>query len=90
MNPKSEQTFGSPSYVTHRAHLYAALHDAAIELGVVVHLNKTTTRYDPEEGTVCFDDGLEIQADLVAAADGKLSGCCQDIFTMGAKVDQQN
>lgn len=72
MNPLSEKKFGSPYYVTHRAHLHAMLHEAAVKLSVVTHLNRKTTRYYAEEGKVWFDNGTEIQADVVVAADGNL------------------
>jgi salicylate hydroxylase len=71
LNPESEQRFGSPYYVTHRAHLHEVLHQAAVELGVPIHLQKKVVKYGVEEGSVTFEDGLVVKPDLVVAADGK-------------------
>ncbi|KAH8800206.1 hypothetical protein F5884DRAFT_824959 [Xylogone sp. PMI_703] len=70
LNPESEQRFGSPYYVTHRAHLHEALHERTQELGVPVHLKKRVEKYNPGEGSVVFGDGQVIKADLIIAADG--------------------
>ncbi|KAL4862807.1 hypothetical protein BDV12DRAFT_190153 [Aspergillus spectabilis] len=69
LNPRSEK-FGSPYYVTHRAHLHDALHERAQELGVLVKLRKRVERYEAEEGVVRFADGDIVRSDLVVAADG--------------------
>ncbi|EXJ56370.1 uncharacterized protein A1O5_12637 [Cladophialophora psammophila CBS 110553] len=70
LNPESEQRFGSPYYVTHRAHLHEVLHDRTVELGVPVYLSKRVQKYDTQNGEVTFDDGNLIKADLIVAADG--------------------
>jgi salicylate hydroxylase len=71
LNPESEQRFGFPYYVTHRAHLHDVLHHRAVELGVSIHLNMKVERYSVDEGSVKFEDGSIINANLVIAADGK-------------------
>lgn len=58
--------------MTHRAHLHEALHERAEELGVLIHLKKRVQKYDVEEGSVVFEDGQVVKADLIIAADGKL------------------
>ncbi|KAL5335593.1 hypothetical protein BJX70DRAFT_390532 [Aspergillus crustosus] len=70
LNPCSEEKFGSPYYVTHRAHLHDALHERAVELGVHVKLRKKVEVYKPDEGIVRFADGEVVNSDLVIAADG--------------------
>ena len=73
LNPEIEQRFGSPYYVTHRAHLHEVLHQGAVDLGVIVHLKKKVEDYGVEEGSVTFEDGSVVNADLVVAADGGLN-----------------
>jgi salicylate hydroxylase len=71
LNPESEQRFGSPYYVTHRAHLHEVLHHRAVELGVSIHLNMKVEKYGVDEGSVVFEDGSIVTANLVIAAEGK-------------------
>lgn len=70
-NPESEQRFGSPYYVTHRAYLHKVLHHKAVELGALIHLNKKVYKYGLDDGTVAFEDGSLVSADLIVAADGE-------------------
>ncbi|OAP59252.1 hypothetical protein AYL99_06550 [Fonsecaea erecta] len=70
LNPEIEQRFGSPYYVTHRAHLHEVLHDRTVELGVPVYLSKRVQKYDIQNGEVTFVDGQVVKADLIIAADG--------------------
>lgn len=70
-NPECEQRFGSPYYVTHRAHLHDVLHERTQELGVVVELNRKAESIDAENGIVRFTCGETIDADLIVAADGE-------------------
>ena len=73
MNPTFEQRFGSPYYVIHRAHLHDVLHHRAVELGVSIHLNKRVEKYSVDEGSVSFEDGSIVNADLIIAAEGRSS-----------------
>lgn len=70
-NPELEERFGSPYYVTHRAHLHEVLHERTQELGVRVVLSQKAAEYDSEKGTVAFADGEVVKADLIVAADGE-------------------
>ena len=65
--------FGSPYYVTHRAHLHQALHEAVVELGIHVKLSSRIRHYDMEGPSIILDDGTQIHADFVVAADGTRS-----------------
>jgi salicylate hydroxylase len=72
LNPESQQKYGSPYYVTHRAHLHQVLHARAVELGADIHLNKKVLKFEVADGgDVAFEDGLVIRPDLTIAADGK-------------------
>ncbi|OAL36219.1 hypothetical protein AYO20_04377 [Fonsecaea nubica] len=70
LNPDIKERFGSPYYVTHRAHLHEVLHERTVELGVSVYLSKRVQKYDTQNGEVTFVDGQMIHADLIVAADG--------------------
>jgi len=70
LNPEIEQRFGSPYYVTHRAHLHEVLYERTQELGVPVLLKQRAETYDPENGVVIFDNGETIKVDMIIAADG--------------------
>jgi salicylate hydroxylase len=72
LNPESEKRFGSPYYVTHRAHLHEALHERTQDLDIPVILNRKAESYDVENGTVTFMGGEIVRADLVVAADGTM------------------
>ncbi|KUI64272.1 3-hydroxybenzoate 6-hydroxylase 1 [Cytospora mali] len=62
--------YGAPYYVVHRAHLHAALHTRAVELGVKIRLNSKVDTYNPEIASIVLSDGSRFQGDLVVAADG--------------------
>lgn len=64
------QKYGSPYYVTHRAHLHDALYQRTKELKVPVILNHKAKSYDFNNASVTFEDGTVVDADLVIAADG--------------------
>ncbi|KIW68827.1 hypothetical protein PV04_04747 [Phialophora macrospora] len=69
-NPECQELFGSPYYVTHRAHLHEILHQKAVELGVVVRLASRVEKYNPDEPSFDLAGGETVKADLVVAADG--------------------
>lgn len=75
LNPESMQLYGSPYYVTHRAHLHDVLHERTKELGVPIYLKKRVNNYEVERGEVTFDDGEVVMKDLVIAADGVFPLC---------------
>ncbi|KAJ9400685.1 hypothetical protein DTO282F9_2253 [Paecilomyces variotii] len=68
--PDFRENFGAPYYVVHRAHLHAALHECAVDLGVRVQVNSKVVSYDPNAPSVMLEDGSTIYGDLVVAADG--------------------
>ena len=70
-NPQSEERFGSPYYVTHRAHLHEILHLKAVELGVAIRLASRVEKYNPDEPSLVLVGGEIVRADLVVAADGR-------------------
>jgi salicylate hydroxylase len=72
LNPQFSEWFGSPYYVTHRAHLHEVLHDRARELGVLIQLASKVTWYDPDGGSVKLENGSTVHVDLVVAADGEI------------------
>ncbi|KAJ9493831.1 hypothetical protein LTR99_011153 [Exophiala xenobiotica] len=71
LNPEFQGLFGTPYYVTHRAHLHEVLHEHAVALGAKIELRNRVVRYDPDEASFVTDQGATIHADLVVAADGK-------------------
>jgi salicylate hydroxylase len=70
LNPESEERFGSPYYVVHRAHLHDVLHQKARELQIPIVLNQKAETLDVENGIVMFVGGMVVTADLIVAADG--------------------
>jgi len=70
VNPQSEEWFGSPHYVTHRAHLHEILHQKAVELGVAIRLASRVQKYNLDEPSFVLDGGEVVRADLIVAADG--------------------
>ncbi|OCT52820.1 hypothetical protein CLCR_10641 [Cladophialophora carrionii] len=70
LNPECQDWFGSPYYVTHRAHLHEILHRKAVELGVIVRLASRVEQYNPDEPSFVLEGGETVRADLVVAADG--------------------
>lgn len=70
LEPDFRQSFGTPYYVAHRAHLHQALSDRAAELGVAIRLNSRVVKYDASGAAVTLADGTVIKGDLVVAADG--------------------
>jgi salicylate hydroxylase len=68
-----QKDFKSPYYVVHRAHYYEALHQRALQLGVVLELGCRVVQYRENQGSVVLSDGSVIEGDLVVAADGMLS-----------------
>jgi salicylate hydroxylase len=78
-NPQSEENFGSPHYVLHRAHLHELLYQKAIELGVVVKLGSRVRKYNLDEPSFVLEGGEGVKADLVVAAEGWQSKACLHI-----------
>ena len=74
VNPQSEELFGSPYYVTHRAHLHEILHQKAVELGMVIRLGSKVEKYDLDTTSFALASGEVIDADLIVAADGMPKG----------------
>ncbi|KAJ9603934.1 hypothetical protein H2200_011456 [Cladophialophora chaetospira] len=70
LNPQSEELFGTPYYVTHRAHLHEILHQKAAELGVVIRLGCKVEKYDLDATSFVLASGEVVHADLIVAADG--------------------
>lgn len=67
-----QDSFKIPYYVVHRAHFHEALHQRALQLGVVVDLDSRVVRYNEEQGSIVLADGSIFKGDLVIAADGKI------------------
>ncbi len=70
LNPQSEEWFGSPYYVTHRAHLHEILHQKAVELGAKINLGNRIDKYNVDVASFVLAGGEVIHADLIVAADG--------------------
>lgn len=68
--PEFQQRFHAPYYVIHRADFHQALHDRAIELGVILKLGHKVTSYDRDAPSVTIENGTVVEADLIVAADG--------------------
>lgn len=66
-----QENFKVPYYVVHRAHFHNALHQRALQLGVVVELNTRVVKYCEKSASVELANDTIIMADLVIAADGK-------------------
>ena len=71
--PEFRDNFHAPYYVVHRAHFHDALHRRALELGVEVRVASRVVKYDLEVPSVAVENGDVLEADLVVAADGKIS-----------------
>lgn len=64
-----------PWHLVHRAHLHTALKEMAVgEAGkgkpAKLHVSRRAKAIDPATATVTFDDGSEVQGDLIVGADG--------------------
>ncbi|KAF2999653.1 hypothetical protein E8E13_000156 [Curvularia kusanoi] len=70
LGERFQRNFGVPYYVVHRAHFHDALYKRALELGVVVDLDRTVVEYDSQQGSVILADRSVVTGDLVVAADG--------------------
>lgn len=73
--PDAESTWGYPWHLVHRQALHTALRELAIsENGkgkpVQLHLSSRVKSADPEAARLIFEDGLEVQGDLIIGADG--------------------
>ena len=66
------ENFKVPYYVVHRAHFHHALHQLALQLGVMIELNARVVKYSEKSASVELANNSIIMADLVIAADGKL------------------
>jgi salicylate hydroxylase len=66
-----EENFKVPYYVVHRAHFHNALHQRALQLGVVVELNARVVKYCEKSASVELANNSIIIGDLIVAADGK-------------------
>ena len=71
----ANKMWSHPWHLVHRAHLHTALKEMAIgETGkgrpAKLHVSTRVKAVDPETATVSFDDGTEVQGDLVVGADG--------------------
>jgi salicylate hydroxylase len=66
------ENFKVPYYVVHRAHFHHALHQRALQLGVMIELNVRVVKYSEKSASVELANNSIIMADLVIAADGKL------------------
>ncbi|KAJ6024340.1 hypothetical protein N7540_005137 [Penicillium herquei] len=69
--PNFRDLFGAPYYVIHRANFHSALHERAMDLGVIIKLGSRVTAYDTENGTITLESGhVSPPSDLIVAADG--------------------
>ncbi|KAL1595337.1 hypothetical protein SLS60_010028 [Paraconiothyrium brasiliense] len=75
-----EDNFETPYYVVHRAHFHEALHQRALQLGVVVKLGCKVVKYNEKQGSVMLDNGIMVRGDLVVAADGIKSVARDSMF----------
>ncbi|CAN9305919.1 unnamed protein product [Alternaria alternata] len=64
------ENFKVPYYVVHRAHFHHALHQRALQLGVMIELNARVVKYSEKSASVELANNSIIMADLVIAADG--------------------
>ncbi|TKA75621.1 hypothetical protein B0A55_04892 [Friedmanniomyces simplex] len=69
-NPMSEWEFGSPYWQIYRPDFQNILAKAALEEGVEIRFGHAVTSIDAERGTMSLDDGTQLEADLIIAADG--------------------
>lgn len=73
LDPEFKAEFDAPYWVIHRAHFHAAMHALAVDLGVTVNLASKIVLYDVERPSITLENGEIVSADLIVAADGKLS-----------------
>jgi 2-polyprenyl-6-methoxyphenol hydroxylase-like FAD-dependent oxidoreductase len=72
---QASKMWAYPWHLVHRAHLHTALKEIALgEAGegraARLHVSNRVVAVDPATGTISFDDGTEVQGDLVVGADG--------------------
>ena len=83
------ENHGAPYYLVHRADLHAGLLAAAEKAGVKIHTKQRVTKYDFETPSVTTVDGKVWKADLIVAADGKISSPCLEAMTNVIQVSNQ-
>ena len=66
----SENMYGAPHWILHRADFQTTLAKAARENGVTILLNRRIERVDCDVPEVVFKDGSTMKADLIIGADG--------------------
>lgn len=68
--PNFREQFGAPYYVIHRANFHSALHERALDLGVIVKVASRVVEYNIEGPSIVLGNGETVSADLIVAADG--------------------
>jgi salicylate hydroxylase len=69
--PDFRQNFDAPYFVIHRAHFHDALHQLALNLGVVKYTDSKVEFYDHDTATAHVRNGKSYSGDLIVAANGK-------------------
>lgn len=80
LGQRAESTYGAKFLQMHRADLHGAL--TSVVPGTEVHLGKRLTDLTELDDSVrlCFEDGTEVDADMVVGADGIHSRVRQSLF----------
>lgn len=60
-----------PHWQLHRADLHTTLLDKAQEVGTTFVMGATVKKYNPETPSLFLEDGSEMRADVILAADGQ-------------------
>lgn len=75
LDPYTQDTYGFPLLVTHRADLCRMLYEEALNQGVQICFGSLVQQVDFERPAVQLSKGETVAADLVVGADGGRSVC---------------
>jgi salicylate hydroxylase len=60
-------------YIGHRGDYHQAFLDRVAELGIPMHMGCAVTSYNEDDPSITLETGEVVKADIIVAADGKLS-----------------
>lgn len=86
-NEEMMETFGAPFWDLHRVDVQRALAKRAEHLGASIRLGARVASVDFSKPSLKLEDGEELQADLIVAADGLWSKCRECFLATKGKTD---
>ncbi|KAK3677627.1 hypothetical protein LTR78_002477 [Recurvomyces mirabilis] len=79
--------YGAPFWDLHRVDVQRALASRATQLGATLRLGSKVAHIDFEKPSVKLENGEEVEADLIVAADGLWSKCRENFLATMGKSD---